>query len=613
MSLIPLPVDWQIPAVTLLLLFVIVAFFKEWGSPDLVALTATGIILATGLLPLDELLATFQNAAPITIACMFVLSAGLEASGCIDVMGNFFRRMAGEKELRVLLVLMVVGAVLSAFVNNTPVVVVFLPIVLSLAKSTNLKASRLLIPLSFASILGGTCTLTGTSTNLIIDGVAQVNGQPAFSMFELTKLGVIYAVIGFVYMATIGRRLLPERDTLDQEVESAEDRDFLTQVNVEEDSPLIGKTPAESLLKEFPSMQILEVRRRGVPLAQRLDELALQKNDRLLITIRADRFSEFKETEGIQFDAQRYRLKEMETRTLKLMEAIIGPQSKLIGKTLKELRFRQRFGVHILAVHRQGENLRDRMGTIKLHFGDTLLIEGSVDSINRVRRELDFISVTEPESRPIKKRRIVMGALITFGFVMGAATQVIPIVALAMLAAIAMMASRILKPTEAYAAIQWPIIFLIYGMLILGRAIEETGAAELAVNQITTLLGDTNPYLILAVIYLLSSTLTELISNNAVAALLTPIVIGIAGGEAFASYGPEGIDPRPFIVAVMFGCSASFATPIGYQTNTYVYGAGGYKFTDFVKVGLPLNILLWIVATFLIPWFWPFRAISKKP
>ena len=537
---------------------------------------------------------------------MFVLSAGLEKTGTIDAMGKFFSKVAGKSELRVLFVMMTMVAILSAFVNNTPIVVVFLPIVLAHARIENLRASKLLIPLSFASILGGTCTLTGSSTNLIIDGVAQDYGQTAFGMFELTKLGAIYAVIGFVYLLTIGRKFLPTRSSLSELIESDITREVLTQFQVEPGSLLVGKTLTETLLKKFPGAQVLEVRRRGRSLDTPLDELIVHEKDRLLITVHGEGFRRLKEDGGVRFEGQdELNLTQLETRELKMLEGIVGPNSAMVGKTLKEIGFRRNFGINVLAIHRQGVNLKDDFNTVKLHFGDTLFMEGPPDAFNRLQRQKDFISLSDTPEIEVNPKKVWIGIGIALAFVLGASFQILGIPALAILAALAMILSRCITAQQAYESVQWNIVFLIFGMLALGLAMDQTGAAQQLVNGIMALCGDFSPFVILAIVYLLSSTLTELISNNAVAALLTPIVIGIADKVTYA--GEVGVDPRPFIVAMMFGCSASFATPIGYQTNTYVYGAGGYKFTDFPRVGIPLNLLLWVIASILIPIFWPFR------
>ncbi len=602
-----LPANFELVILFSVLVFAVLAFFKEWLPPDMVAMFSFGIILVAGILDKEHVLAAFSNPAPLTIACMFVLSAGLEKSGCIDIMGRWFAKVAGDTELRVLVVLMVTGAVLSAFVNNTPVVVVFLPIVLALARTSDLKASRLLIPLSFASILGGTCTLTGTSTNLIIDGVATDNGLKPFTMFELTKLGIVYAVVGFVYMLTVGRKLLPQRESMASSLSLEREREFLTQVIVMEDSPIIGKTLPESLLKEIENARILEVRRRGNSLETPLNELVIDKNDRILISVHGEEFQDLKETDGLRLASYKnLKLETLERRPAILMEGIIGPQSELVGKSLKELRFRQRFGVLILGVHRQSGNYRKNFEDVRLQFGDTLLIEGPENAIERVQREQDFVSLTLTRRKTIRKRKAWIGAAITTGFVIGASSGVMPIFMVALIAALAMLATKCLEPADAYGAVQWSIIFLIIGMLGVGKAMEVTGGAQMIADGVMSIFGSSHPVIILGAVYLLSSILTELISNNAVAVLLTPIVISIAAGIEYA--GQMGVDARPFIVAMMFGCSASFATPIGYQTNTYVYGAGGYKFSDFPKVGVPLNLLLWIIATLLIPLFWPFKA-----
>ncbi len=595
---------WQMLLVFGVLAAAMLAFFREWLAPDLVAIYALGVVLVPGvfgapILGADDLLSAFANPAPLSIACMFVVSAGLERSGCIRVLGEAFRRVAGGGELRVMAVLMVLTAVLSAFVNNTPVVVVFMPIVLSLARSTDLKASRLLMPLSFACILGGTCTLTGTSTNLIIDSKAQEFGLQPFSLFELGKLGIVYAAIGMAYMLTVGRRLLPARESAAADLSQLEEREFLTQVIVQGGSPMVGKTLPETLFKEVKEARVLEVRRRGNPLDTPLDELRIEAGDRILISVHGDEFQELKDTDGLRLTAyQNLRLETLERRPAVLMEGIIGPASRLVGKTLRELRFRQRFGVLILGVHRQTGEFRRNFEDVRIRAGDTLLIEGPRQAIARVQAERDFVSLAEPASPSYRKGKARVAAGITVGFVLAATFGGQPLVVVALLAAVAMLATGCLEPNEAYGAVSWNIIFLVIGMLGVGKALEVTGGADAMAGGMMSAFGGAGPWVVLAALYLLASILTELISNSAVAVLLTPIAIGIADSL--------GVEARPFVVALMMGCSASFATPIGYQTNTYVYGAGGYRFGDFLRVGLTLNIVLWLVATALIPRIWPF-------
>tara|TARA_B100000902_G_scaffold30391_1_gene36399 strand:+ start:218 stop:1483 length:1266 start_codon:yes stop_codon:yes gene_type:complete len=421
-------------------------------------------------------------------------------------------------------------------------------------------------------------------------------------MFELTKLGVIYAAVGFIYMLTIGKKLLPKHDSMSVDLSSSEERDFLTQVIVSTDSPIIGKTITETLLKEIKEARVIEVRRRGVPIQTPLNELKIQERDRILISVHSDDFKELKDTEGLRLTAyQNLKLETLEHRPAILLEGIIGPQSTIIGRTLKELKFRQRFGVLILGVHRQSGEFRRNFEDVRIHSGDTLLIEGPPQAIARVKNEKDFVSLSEASEPTIRKGKALIAAAITFAFVIAASVSGQPIFVVALIASIAMLATRCIDPSDAYNSVSWNIIFLIIGMLGIGKAMEVTGGAQFIADGVLSIFGENpKPVIILAVVYLLSSILTELISNNAVAVLLTPIVVGIA--ETL------GIDARPLIVAMMFGCSASFATPIGYQTNTYVYGAGGYKFSDFLRVGVPLNLILWIVATAMIPIFWPFSG-----
>lgn len=601
--------DWQQIFVAALVGVVFVAFVREWLRPDLVAMGALIACLLVGILDEQSLPRIFGRSAPLIVACMFVLSAALERTGLIEAMGVWFGKIAGQSEWRIIVVLAVLVAPLSAFINNTPVVVVFMPILLAHCRKYDLKASRFLIPLSYLSIVGGTCTLIGTSTNLLAADMAQgsvdANGDPImepFTMFEMAKLGLIFVLITGVYLLTVGRKLLPDRVTLSTLFESAQTREFLTQGMVGADSRLIGRIVTETQLAKTRGVRIIEIRRDGERVTTPLNQVALESGDQIVFKSRATGMVEINEG-GLGLDLG---LDRLSTESAVLMEGIIGPGSGLVGKTLKELNFRQRFGVIILAVHRRGVNLKEQFEEVRLAFGDTLLVQGPAEKMQQLFAERDFINLSEPKGRSLrpKKAPFALAAILLF-MIFGALSRQlgIPIVAFALAGVFVVLASRAIDAKEAYEAIEWKVILMIFGMLGLGEALSVSGLAGEVANLLTTTFGDNAPWIMLSMIYLLAAVLTELISNNAVAVLLTPLAV-VTGIKM-------GYDPRPFVIAIMFGSSASFSTPIGYQTNTYVYGAGGYKFSDFARAGLPLAILLWLTASFLIPspWFWPFEKL----
>lgn len=607
---------WQQAYLTALVVLVFIAFVKEWVSAELVAVSALIACVLAGILnvtPGDHLnaLTVFSHPAPITVACMFILSSGLEKTGVIEALGTWFEKLAGSSPLRMMVVMMILVAALSGFVNNTPVVVVFMPIVLAICRRKEYTASRFLIPLSYAAIVGGTTTIIGTSTNLIATGIAEREGLANFSMFSITPLGLIFVATAFIYMLTLGRKLLPDRVTLATLIDTESSREFITHAFVKKNSELDGLTFPESPLAKMKKARVLEVLRDGRRLRRPLPEIVFEAGDEIVFKGDLAGVMGISKTEGIDVRGNAERgLEGIRTESALLMEGIIGPDSNMTGKSLKELNFRQRYGVLILAVHRQGKNLRERFEDEKLAFGDTLLVQGPTEKMNTLFQQRDFINLSKPEHTAFRssKAPIAIGALLLF-MIAGAlgghfGIPRIPIVQLAMTGALLVLVTKCVQPHEAYRAIDWKVVFIIFGMLGLGMAIQASGLAQRIADGMTQNLGITNPYIMLALMYLFAAVMTEIISNNAVAVLLTPLAIVVAKTLAIAN-GTD-ISAIPFIIAVMFGSSASFSTPIGYQTNTFVYGAGGYKFGDFFRAGFPLAVILWLIASVMIPILWPF-------
>jgi di/tricarboxylate transporter len=589
--------DYHIWLPFVLLGVMFLALLREWAEPDVVAWCAAGAVIVTGLLPMSLALKSFSNAAPITVACMFILSTALEKTGFIAWLGHGLSRFTGSSEVSVLLVFCTFAATLSAFMNNTAVVAMLMPVAMSLSRTARISPSKLLIPMSFAAILGGTCTLIGTSTNLVVQGVLVAQKQPPIGMFEFSLLGLIYAVIGIGYLVTVGRKLLPDYGPAGRESTAAGEKlPLLTQFVVSPESALIGKTLVSTLLKKLPAVDVLEVRRRGVPLDERLDQLGIRAGDRLLITADDNSAASLA---SVTEAADTFGLETLETREYGFQEAVVDTNSDVPGRCIGDLRFRQDFAVRVLSVVRNGERITEKLGNLELESGDQLRLAGPTEGLERVVEHLQLLTVKSGRpSPPSLPRQARVAAGIFLAFVVASSLQnQIPTEGLALLAVIAVLVTKCLDNREAYESVSWHIIFLIIAMLIVGEMIEHTGSATRLAGLLGSFAHDLHPSLLVAAVYFLSMVLTELISNNAVAAMMTPIVLSLAAAL--------GCDPRPLVVAVVFAASASFSTPVGYQTNTFIYGVGGYRFTDFFKVGIPLNLILWVAASFLIPWLWP--------
>ena len=595
----------EIVFVFALLALTLASFVWEKFPPDVTAVTLFAILLVTGLLPSENAFAVFANPAPVTVGAMFILSAALVKCGVVDRISGFVERAGTLPYPIVILVMVALVATLSAFVNNTPVVVVFLPVALGLARKMNLAPSKLLIPLSYAAVLGGTCTLVGTSTNLIVNGIAVANGEPTVRLFELAQLGLPVAIIGGIYLAIVGKKVLPVREMLTDILSDEERREYLTEAFVQNESPMIGKTLHDSGLKANRGVRVLEIVRHGVAIRIDPQTTELEAGDRLILSCRPKGIAAARSVEGLDLVSDlQLGLEQIAAHEGSLVEAVVLPQSELVGKTVRGVNFRQRFRMVAVALHRKGRNVREAIETLPIEPGDVLLMMGTDEAINALRSSNDLVlfdRARTPTKSPTGQIALVLGVI--GGVISCAALGILPIEIAAVCGVVILLLSKILTSKEAYASVEWNLIFLIFGMLAMGMALESTGAAGLLATGLVdgiNALGSTEHRAIiaLAIIYLTTMVLTEILSNTAIAALMAPIALQVAS--------ELGVDARPFIVAVMFAASAAFSTPIGYQTNTYVYGVGGYRFTDFFKIGIPLNLMCFTMAVIFIPRYWPF-------
>ena len=590
--------DASIIITVVILVITVALFIRGRLRIDLIAICALVALLITGILTPQQALSGFANQATATIAAMFVVSAGLVRTGLIQWLARHLDRLIGRTETWLILVICVVVAVLSAFLVNTAVVIVFIPVVMVLAQTRHIPSSRVLIPLSYAGQFGGVCTIVGTSTNLLVNGIAIERNLEPFGFFEFAPLGLVMVVIGTLYLLVTSRWLLPKRKGEPEQVDKYRLMDYLAELHVLGDSLLAGKTWEQGKVSRDTGVELSNLIREGKAVS-RPAHTRIRPGDLLLLHGHIERIVTMEPKYGLEL-VKNVRVRDQQLRSdeTQLVEILIPPRSNLIGQTLATADFFRRYRASILAVQRRGHVLKDRLADIELNSGDTLLLQGHKDDVVRLMSSAQVIVTNELTDLYFRKDRAIAAVAVTVTLIVLAAFNIVPIMVAAAIGAVGMVLTRCLTVEEVYNAIDWRIIFLLGGIIPLGVAMESSGAALLLADTILQPLLEWGPLPLLAAIYIITAILTELMSNNATAAILAPIVIMLAGAI--------NADPRPFLIAITFAASTSFATPIGYQTNTMVYAPGGYRFTDFTRIGLPLNIIFWIVAVALIPLFWPF-------
>nr|WP_299783539.1 SLC13 family permease [uncultured Roseobacter sp.] len=566
-------------------------FVRETFPTEVVAITGAALMLLLGVLPYENALAVLSNPAPWTIAAMFIVMGALVRTGALEVLTQQAERYAKTHPKAAVagVILSVMGA--SAIMNNTPVVVVMIPVMVQLSQTLGAKASRYLIPLSYAAIMGGSLTLIGTSTNLLVDGVARTQGLDPFTIFEILPIGLVVCVWGLIYLSIFAKHLLPDRDSMANMLSDRSKMKFFTEAVIPPESNLIGREVLSVQLFKREGVRLVDVIRGDASLRRNMQGVTLQLGDRVVLR------TQMTELLSLQANKELKRVDQVSAVETTTVEVLITPGCRMVGRSLGSMRLRRRYGVYPLAVHRRNQNIGRQLDDLLVKIGDTLLLEGAPEDIQRLAADMDMVDVSQPSARAFRRSHAPIAIAALAGIVILAALNVAPILLLAIIAVALVLVTGCIDADEAFSFIDGRLLALIFAMLSVGAALQHSGAIALIVDAVSPTLMAMPPTVVVLVVFAMTSTLTEIVSNNAVAVIMTPLAIGL--GTAL------GLDPRPLVVAVMIAASCAFATPIGYQTNTLVYGPGGYRFTDFMRIGVPLNLSMALIVSMIIPLIWP--------
>jgi len=583
-----------------IILMALVLFATEKLRVDLIALIVLLLVSITGLVPKEEVFLGFANSAVITIWAVYIVSGGLFKTGVADMLGSFILRLSGTSEARLIAVIMLVCGTMSAFMNNVGAVAVLMPAVIGISIKTKIPVSKLLIPLAFSSLLGGSMTLIGTPANILAHGILVARGLPSFGFFDITPMGVIVLLTGMIYMVLIGRHLLPVRVTASDSQVSKQLRAYIGEVQVNPKSSLVGKNLYESKLGEEYDLNVLSVHRDGSLITRLHRDFIIAQNDRLILEGSAQNLVTAQDNLNlISQPNPDIDLVDLDTEDSYIFEATLSPRSKIDGRTLKEVRFRDRFGFTVLAIWRYGDVITERLRDTPLHFGDALLLQGPPGRVAALNDGNEFLVLQHVDiEKHGRKNKAPLAAGIMLLVIALAIFSNLGIATSMVIGSVLMVLTGCLTMDEAYDSIDWRTVFLVGGMLTLGIAMENTGTAQFLSNLLLGTIGDLGPTALLAGIYLLSALITQPMSNAAAVVLMVPIAVDTA----------LGIDTNilTFVMAAVIGAATSFVTPVGHKANVLVFGPGGYKFFDYTRVGILLTVFLFVVSMIFLPILWPY-------
>jgi di/tricarboxylate transporter len=583
--------------ITIAIIFIgVFLFVKDYFTIDTTSILIMALFIVSGVLNPEEGFSGFNHPATLTLGCMFVVSAAVFKSGLIDGLSGKIVRIAKIHYLIALIVFCLISAFFSAFINDTAVVAILIPLALSVCRDTGIAPSKLLIPISFSALFGGTCTLIGTSTNILVSGIAEKSGLEPFGMFEFSMPALCLLAIGLTYMFVVAPFILPNRKSINEGT-LLNNEGYTAELILTENSKDIGKSIHKSDLTNSYAVKIITIIRNGENLTVFDRDTVLEDNDVIKIIVEPEKLNRIKESKQYAISGNKENLMDSVDNRL-LYETLVPIGSSLAGTSLKKNRFRNIYNCSVLAIRHRNETIKKDLSEIIIKEGDMLLIYASREELNEIIQKKIVIVLSEYKETKLNLKKAIPALFIALGVVTTAALGITSILISAMVGCLLLVTTSILKPKEAYDAIEWKVIFMMAGVLSMGTALEKTGGALLISNFVFETFGNLDPRITLSLVFLTCFLSTNVISSKATAALMVPVVIGLSSAMQ--------ISEKPMLIAVMFACSLTFMTPVSYPVNTMVYAPGNYKFKDFLKVGTPLNIIIWIAASLIIPLFFPF-------